>query len=135
MSINSWKKEFYPKNASKRMTKKEAIEHSLLKWTGLVLKNLKKHDLLVDLGGNLADNEGKDFEIYAGTCALCVKYYKDTDSYFSDESTCGTCPLFQSLGHPCDQFDEGESPYHSWIRRADPKPMIKALKRTLKENS
>ena len=36
MSLKSWKAEFYPVTAS-RVSKKNALEHSLKKWEGLKL--------------------------------------------------------------------------------------------------
>jgi len=43
MTIKTWKEEFYKVKPSKRMSKVEAIQHSLLKWQGLTKSNLKKH--------------------------------------------------------------------------------------------
>ncbi len=43
MGIATWKKEFYPPIS--KVTRANAIDHSLKKWIGLREENLKRHDL------------------------------------------------------------------------------------------
>ncbi len=129
MSLQTWKDEFYPVKPSKKMSKKVAIEHSLRKWNGLLPKNLKKHGL-EKAGRFIQEKQDSvaDMMIDAESCALCVKYL-DTDCLES-ENECVRCPLFNSLGEQCD--GDG-SPYFMWLRKDEPKPMIKALKKLLEE--
>ena len=47
MSLKTWKKEFYPKEAIDAIkTELMATKHSLRKWRGLTKANLKKHGLV-----------------------------------------------------------------------------------------
>lgn len=124
MSIKTWTNEFYPVEPSKRMTKLQAIEHSLRKWEGLRDSNLKKHGCVKNgrfiddgsLGGYLAIN--------GESCALCVKYY-------DEDKECEKCPLYKSLGNrACDGL---ENEYSQWYRNGNPLPMIKALRKLHKE--
>jgi len=136
MSMKSWKEEFYPVKPSKKMSKLKAIQHSLTKWEGLLLKNRRKHEAKVGIFGDLnfyttPDEMNYDmFMIDADTCALCVKY-SDVDSRVHP---CLTCPLYNTLGKCCGDGDEND-PFTKWKDKTDPKPMIKALKKCLKENS
>ena len=126
MTLATWKKEFYPKKPSKRMTKREAVEHSLTKWRGLTKANLKKHDVRIDFAGDVADD--KNFlSISSSSCALCAKY-QDFDS--SLEQVCLQCPLYQLLGKRCDSGED--SPFAIWVHDVNPRPMIRALEKTLK---
>lgn len=122
MSLKTWKNEFLKTTAFQSMSKKEAIEHSILKWTGLLEKNLKKHGLCITLSGTIIEPDGSDqLRISGSNCALCVKYIGG--------SQCPKCPLSQHLGGRCDLFGIGKSqPYTHWQETRDPRPMIKALK-------
>lgn len=124
MSMKTWKEKFYPVEPSKSMTKRKAVEHSLLKWRGLLSSNLEKHGLVVY--GSYIQEDGnsiEDLRIDDKSCALCVKY--------GYGSGCMICPLGKHLTHPCDQGER--SPYKVWRNSGDPKPMIKALRAVLKE--
>lgn len=134
MSLKTWKKEFYPKNPSKRMTKLEAVQHSLRKWQGITEKNLGKHNVW----GNttLYDGESDDeLDLDAKSCALCVKYYPKEESIL-DNLPCVGCPLFQALGHRCDVGENSwgniKFPFSYYVVNGDSQPMIRALKKTLK---
>lgn len=125
MSLASWKKEFYPVPAEK-VTKKDAIAHSLRKWRGLTKENKRKHGVEFNhpylacfltgprgAGGLFIDGE---------SCALCVHYF--------DDDGCVECPLQQALGHTCDL--EG-APYARGIGQdGDARPMIRALEKATK---
>ena len=122
MSIQTWLDEFMPKKPTKRMTKRQAVEHSLRKWEGLTKKNLKKHGVSVGWK-KIRDDEWNEFGINDESCALCIKYRKNEN--------CGKCPLAQTLGgKSCDDFD---MPYAVWALGdcVNPLPMIKALRKTL----
>lgn len=129
MSLKTWKKEFYPKKPSKKMTAREAVEHSLKKWTGLLAHNMEKHGIVISVFG--VDDPGKDildaFLIDSSTCALCVKYldYEAT----SHKQSCEKCPLSQTLGKPCDSG--ARSPYARWTEKGNAVSMVRALMDTL----
>jgi hypothetical protein len=93
MSIKTWVKEFYPISAIKaaKLSKLEIIEHSLMKWLGTTPENLKKHNIFLDLWGDLVDYRNdlsiNDlFIIDEDSCSLCKKYY-------SLSTGCSLCPL------------------------------------------
>lgn len=128
MSIKTWKKEFYPKKPTKRMTTVEAIEHSLLKWIGLLHSNLEKHEL-ISWGHSICDvdccDEDGEFRLGQTSCSLCVKF-------LDNNKGCTNCPLYQSLGREC---GDGTvlAPYTDWMNNHDALPMIHALEKTLKD--
>jgi hypothetical protein len=123
--LKAWKKEFYPTRADTRMSKIDAVRHSLRKWKGLLPENLDRYDLTA----NFIDFA---LPVNGDSCALCQKYY-DT-SFPNDESRCQKCPLAQVLGQRCDyRDDEYTSPWHSFSLGKNPVPMIEALEKTLRE--
>lgn len=136
MSTETWKAEFYPVDASTKMTNLEAVRHSLKKWRGLTPENLARHDVNINARpdgglavGRLLQGEGSDgLAINSVSCALCHKH--------SDEfHYCRTCPITRAVGSRCDRvrFEEGStewtSPWHKFDRQADPMPMITLLKK------
>lgn len=128
MSLQSWKDEFYPKEPTKRMTKIAALRHSIQKWTGLLPKNLEKHG--VSLNGTwLNVNLEGGMLIDASSCALCVKFL--SRKYNAELKGCAACPLAQFLGNECDKLGK-DRPYNRFVLEHDPKPMLRALKATLK---
>jgi len=131
MSMKSWKKEFYPVKPNKKMSKLKAIQHSLTKWEGLLRKNLKKHGIEVDFWGDIREMGVELFLVDADSCALCCKYMYQGDPV---DKPCVTCPLYKTLGKCCGEGDEND-PFTKWKDESDPKPMIRALKKCLKENS
>ena len=74
MSLASWKEEFYPTPAY-ACPCDQALEHSILKWTGLLPENLEKHKVFLD-GQYLRDPESPNcaLRIDGDSCALCVHY-------------------------------------------------------------
>lgn len=123
MSLQTWKEEFYPIEASEVTDKIEAIKHSLRKWTGLLEKNLKKHD--VKLLYEEYEIRLEDFIINFETCALCQLFDVQTVYY-----ECPNCPFVYYLNHRCCGYIG--SPWHEFIYYKDPKPMIAALEKMLK---
>lgn len=123
MSWETWQAEFYPKDAIHTEVGREAIEHSLQKWRGLIPENLQKHGI-DQRGAGLY--EGTDFclLITSSTCSLCIHYW---DEYA--EECCETCPLAKTGWTPCDQ--EG-SAYTAWRHGKGPGRMIQELEDTLK---
>lgn len=122
MSIKTWKKEFYPKSAASRMSKKAAIEHSIKKWEGLLPENLKKHEVVIDVCGNIHDDEIK-FEISDQSCALCQKYWVEC---------CIKCPLYKKLGFVCGKgkIEAGDG-WVYYMEEGDPELMLKNLRSLL----
>ncbi len=132
MSLITWKEEFYPVKPSLKMTKVQAIEHSLKKWEGLTRTNLKKHGLYITKYGHNLSDDIENFIISSDSCALCHKYlYEQPEGNPED---CAVCPLYATLGKGCGDGDEND-PYTYWSKGCDPKPMIKALKKCLKQNT
>lgn len=123
MSLATWKEEFYPIDAKRKMTSIQATEHSLKKWIGLRDVNLEKHGLVRDLVGNLSDGINY-FHIDGKSCALC-------QIYVSQRDTCVGCPLYTSRGFvPC---DGGDDPFGMYKGIFDPEPMIEELEKALSE--
>ena len=131
MSLATWKKEFYPIEASE-VKKKDALDHSIRKWRGLSAASLKKHRVGKDLGDRTLFDMGENvewFTINTTRCALCKHYY------ISVHGHCTGCPLFTvNKGTRCDEGATGEanSPYHHFIKFNDPKPMLKLLRKAKK---
>ena len=142
MSLETWKREFYPIDA-KSVPVADAVAHSLKKWEGLLPENLARHGVtfLPDfhrlMGG---PEELSHFPIGADSCALCAHHWN------RDDDGCVSCPLCIVRDFvPCDRqrWDEGGDGdcYHSpWSQFAnadepDPKPMIMWLQRTLDSQS
>lgn len=116
MSLESWKKEFYPKPA-RLVSKRGAAKHSLRKWIGLRTENLDKHGL--DRSGHaIFEVHGPTFYIDGDSCALCKHYA---------EPGCPNCPLAIAFGRSCD--DDGRSPWRIYINTGNPEPMIALLQK------
>jgi len=125
MSIVSWKREFY-KGSLPLAAKTElgAIDHSLLKWTGLSTENLTKHGLqhgLRRVAEQWVYNQVTRacFEVSSNECALC--YHNDTIR--ADPWECDTC----SLAIVSSACGRGDSPYQHWVQTSDNLPMVAAL--------
>lgn len=131
MSIKTWKAEFYPITAN-RASKADAAEHSLRKWTGLLKKNLKKHNLENSWGMLVEEGKASCFPIDTTTCALCRRFYNFDE--FDEKHECGDCPLFKVRGDVrCDDplKSEDYSPFTHFSNTSDPKPMIHWLKKAV----
>jgi len=89
MGIATWKKEFYPPIS--KVTRANAIDHSLKKWIGLREENLKRHDLKLS-NFTVYGTNGNSFCIDETTCSLCR--INDSDCYKCEFVTLdgpGTC--------------------------------------------
>ena len=116
MSLESWRKEYYPVDADKLTSRNDAvlIEASLLKWIGLQEGNLAEHGL---------EKDGRCFGFYvedehlSGTshCALCTKYFR---------KDCVGCPLGS-----CSKESEYQKTRRDLFTNLT--PLIKALAKTL----
>lgn len=133
MSLNTWKKEYYPIRASK-VTAEAAIAHSLQKWRGLRPQILADHRLRLNVRPSqpvvVDDDGGETLTINGESCALCAVYMRE------NEDECATCPLFALRNCSCDDVpDEDEvtacSPYDQFALSGDPEPMIELLEKAL----
>lgn len=129
MSLGTWKAEFYPKPAS-RVSRKDAMAHSLQKWKGLTKAALKRHWLKAR-DGSIDDGVSSMF-VGGEACALCVRYQ---DRYLVDaRAACAACPLAKSrAGTPCthavDASEPFGGPWGRFVDDGDARPMIRALQK------
>lgn len=110
MSLESFKEEFYFVEAD-QVSPKHAIQHALLKWTGILPENLEKHGVqYVSHGVRDKDESVLPHLTYSSpTCSLCHLYLMT-----SDDATCKDCPLAMVRnGVSCDRSrDSDPSPYN-----------------------
>jgi hypothetical protein len=151
MSLKTWLAEYYPIPAdSKRVNPRNALEHSIRKWIGLLHTNMERHGVRWSPDCFLTD--GVEEFCLMDTCSLCVHFYdadvwaESTDSPGSEDGPevepCSACPLYKSRGgKPCswatydelrrgiDKFDYDESvAYTPWgLRRSEPEWMLMSL--------
>ncbi|TXH54255.1 MAG: hypothetical protein E6Q97_11375 [Desulfurellales bacterium] len=116
MSLASWKEEFYPVRAIE-CKKEQALDHSILKWTGLLPENLKKHGVFLQ-NQYLKDFKDPDnlLAIDGSSCALCVWHYA--------EGWCvveGACPIYLATRRECGKE------YGLFAREAQVLPMLNLL--------
>lgn len=132
MSIESWKKEFYPVSVKDfdviNKSDSELVDHCLRKWEGLTKENLEKHKLtkrniyICDKNGDVPA-----FKSDATSCALCEKYDDD----------CSSCPLAIVRGD-CDcsskteeeDVNDTSAPWHQWADKGSSEYMIYWLNKT-----
>lgn len=120
MSLDSWKKEFYPIDADD-VKIEDACDHSIKKWEGLRKENLAKHDVYVT-GCVIEDKTGDYMLISSSSCALC-RYFEHTGG----KHGCQKCPLYEALDfHRCDD-KRSTDPYGEWFDSRNPESMIKYL--------
>jgi len=123
MSLNTWRKEFYKIGANRVENLKDALKHSIRKWTGLLPENMSKHNI----------TRGKDkiwhtpyindnnlsMDIDSISCALC--------NLCPD---CQDCPIYIVTNKTCDETD---SPYMKYLHGSDARAMLALLKKVQKE--
>ena len=134
MSLESWKAEFYPVEASE-VSVKDALAHSKRKWEGLRRENLERHGLELEGGGLVAASSvGTLFFIASDSCALCHYFLeKSKGDYYQ---RCTNCPLRMVRGEPCDAPSHNPpSPWGSFIRENDPLPMIALIDEAIAASS
>jgi hypothetical protein len=72
----AWRKKYYPIQASK-CKKADALDHSILKWTGLQENVLKKYGLQLNWLRDVVDELGVlVLEIGVNSCALCKFFFE-----------------------------------------------------------
>lgn len=122
MSLKTWKEEFYPVSANK-VSKQDALEHSIKKWEGLRLENLKRHGLIQNRRAITEDRSFAYFNIDSDSCALCQHY--------AGKNSCIGCPLYHIRHNTkCDvrNFEISvDAVYHEFVNNENPEPMIKEL--------
>lgn len=122
MSVESWKREFYPVDAT-QVAKEDALAHSLKKWEGLMKENLERHGVELCYRG-IRDKDGEHFNVDKSTCALCFHH----DKGFG----CPTCPLSIMRGRVrCDLGAGEDNPYLCFLRK-NPLPMLRLLRKAMK---
>ena len=114
MSLASWKEEFYPVRAS-NCPREQALEHSILKWTGLLPENLEKHGVVKSSYYIETPDKAEDLLIDESSCALCQHHYHCR----SEEDP---CPIVLVTGTTCD------SHYDRFIYRNQVTPMLDLLR-------
>ena len=112
MSLDTWRKEFYPVTAAK-VPKNLAVQHSLTKWIGLRKSNLKKHDVVLIINKyDVSIRYGRDsISITCESCALCQIYL-----VVGAKDECYLCPLENCVNE-----------YVTFRNEQDPESMIKLL--------
>jgi hypothetical protein len=128
--FDAWLREYYPTEAQD-VAPKDALEHSIQKWRGLLPSALKRYGLCLDYTNGCIDLGGT-FEsrhvlwIDDATCALCVHYCRQRPGDPSID--CAACPLAQYLGYSCDEHSN--APYEIFRRTGNVRPMLAALRAT-----
>jgi hypothetical protein len=126
MSLETWKREYYPVPAHEVPAGRPAVWHSLRKWGGMRPGNLAKHGCYIDRHDDVSDMGSISLVIGSESCALC-EHYLVNKPYSS--GTCKGCPLYKANHHRrCDDGDG--SPWRQRHRTVE--PMISILKRALK---
>lgn len=144
MSLDTWKKEFYPKTAGRVKLMSDAVDHSLLKWRGLFPRNLKRHRVFWGYKTHTVSGCSDERLVYQGkrlwaisptTCALCRCCGWGSSGNNWNQLDCGLCPLCQvRSGCPCCKPMPKEvlDPYHHFERTGDPKLMVQWLRKAKK---
>ncbi len=123
MSLESWRKEFYPVPAKStmRMDVIGIIKHSFHKWIGLSPKNLKRHGLERYEDGISDDMES--FSTGNESCSLCKKYLDVT--WPIGQIDCSKCPITKMRGYSCSKE------YKKFYSTGENQPMVDLLEETL----
>lgn len=118
MSLESWNKLYYPVEASK-VSKQDALAHSLRKWRGLL--HLNEHGL-IRIGNVIMERGGTNSLQFNGeTCALC---HHHVERWLFP--ACSSCPLVLASGEQC---NENNTPWDCFRKHGPFEPMIKALEK------
>jgi len=126
MSMETWLDEFYPKTVydlSDNPTDLECIDHSILKWSGALPKNLEKHE--VEYADYTVRNNSNFLPFDGTTCALCQVYHTEDGGCYNSELN-EACPIVRFLHRRCDQCSPNI--YHQ--SKYTPEPMINLLQQT-----
>lgn len=117
MSFASWKEEFYPVPAGE-CSCDQALEHSILKWTGLLTENLEKHGM-VRLDNCVESLSGDGWLLIDGdSCALCKHHYGSIGGCWNSEDL---CPILSVTRRTCD------AEYERFVKEDQVTPMLNLL--------
>lgn len=108
-----WAKKYYPVPADK-VKKKDAVAHSIRKWSGLSAAVRKRFGIVLD-DTEVHFLDESEFVFDTNSCALCAHY--------CDFGECPDCPLVKAGFSSC--CDIG-GPYGDFLD-GDPRPMQRAL--------
>ena len=118
MSFATWIEEFYPVPADD-CPREQALEHSILKWTGLLPENLEKHGVQ-KCASYVQDPDWSDWlRIDATSCALCSHYWRST---LGCKHEAAPCPVVRVTGNTCD------ARYLEFITSGQATPMLDLLR-------
>lgn len=134
MSLESWKKEFYPVTAQSRTLKTDIdrVKHSIKKWEGLRQADLARHGVKRSPRNGYILYAVDTLAISSDSCALCHKHLWNNMT----RRKCGRCPLaLERGGVKCDRKRHGEArnPWSGWTVCGLPRHMLYWLRRTLKK--
>lgn len=124
LSDKDWLEKFYPVAPSPEMTWEQAVDHTLLKWSGAKKEVLQEYGCK-NIDGTIV-NRHNDGILFFGklSCSLCVK---------SDNANCILCPLFHVRNEfsctKCNQHEK-KSPYDYFIEDGNVTKMLYWLRKT-----
>jgi len=127
MSLATWKTEHVIK-LPKRATIDQMLNAALQKYIGGRKTNLEKHGCHTSDGCVWA--HGSSSFDFADNCELCRQYRTMQNSI---TFVCAGCPLDGPGDRSCGYRPAGESPWHAWLRRSYPEPMIRLIRRAIKK--
>ena len=118
MSFATWIEEFYPVPADD-CPREQALEHSILKWTGLLPENLEKHGVQ-KCASYVQDPKGILWlRLDASSCALCAHHWRQKWGCKDIEDP---CPIMRVTGNTCD------ARYLEFITSGQATPMLDLLR-------
>ena len=145
MSVETWKKEFYPKKPNSKSLLVLA-KRCLKKWEGTKKQNLKKHKV-IPLGHELYfedENHDKEwFSLNKSSCPFyCLAEEKIEEILQKNEKVnipelrinfCDYCHIKKAVGRGCDiSVNDSFSPWESFFNNHDPLPMIDLINEYIK---
>ena len=119
MSFATWIEEFYPVSADE-CSHDQALEHSILKWTGLLPENLEKHGMVRHYDSIKSLSGDGWLRINGDSCALCRYHYSPKNLCWDDEDP---CPIVSVTKRTC------ETCYEKFLKEKQVTPMLNLLLR------
>lgn len=118
MSIESWKKEFIDPSGTPE-TSRDAIEETLLKLTGLLPENMKKHEVEWHGNNSISDRQKVEYRVWSfkPTCSFCI---------VANEK-CNECYFLMTQHEYCMTHSANDS----LVYDDDPKPAIELMNQML----
>ena len=129
MSLETWKKEFYPAAAEESASHGvlAAAKHDLLEWRGAMGDNLDRHGVTRESYMPIVAEGDEQFPLNSDTSALCVL----------SRNHCPCCPLWkvrEEVSCTAARSDEATSPYDAMLNDHDYDaafPMVGWLEKTV----